>query len=40
MDAFINEEIPSQQEEDVWEKRYQGLPDSPNMDNVMYQLKT
>ena len=37
LDTFINEEVPSQQEEDVWEKPYQGLPDSPDMDNVVDQ---
>ena len=35
--AFINEEFPSQEEEDVLDKSYQGLPDSPDMDNVVYQ---
>ena len=37
MDAFINEEITSQEEEDVWEETYQGLPESPDMDDVMDQ---
>ena len=37
MDAFINEEVPSQEEEDVWEEPYQILPDSPDMDDVVYQ---
>ena len=26
MDAFINEEVTSQEGEDVWEEPYQGLP--------------
>ena len=37
MDAFINEEVPSQEEEDVWQKPYQGFPDSPDMVNVVDQ---
>ena len=36
MDAFINEEVPSQKE-DVWEEPYQVLPDSPDMENVVDQ---
>ena len=35
--AFINEEVLSQEEEDVWEETYQGLPESPDMDDVMDQ---
>ena len=35
MDAFINKEVTSQEEEYVWEKPYQGLPDSPDIDNVL-----
>ena len=37
MYAFINEEVPSQQEEDVCEELYQGSPDSPDMDDVVDQ---
>ena len=37
MDAFINKEFLSQQQEGVWEEPYQGLPDSPDMDDVMDQ---
>ena len=33
MDSFINDEVLSQEEEDIWEESYQELPDSPNMDN-------
>ena len=36
-DAFINEEIPSQEEEGVWEEPYQGLPYSPDMDDAVDQ---
>ena len=35
MDAFINEGVPSQEEEYVWEKPYQGLTDSPDMENTV-----
>ena len=35
IDAFINEEVQSQEGGDVWEEPYQVLPDSPQMDNVM-----
>ena len=31
MDAFINEEVISQEEEDFWEEPYQVLTDSPDM---------
>ena len=34
MNAFINEEVMPQEEEDFWEEPYQVLPDPPNMDNV------
>ena len=37
IDEFINKEVPSQQEEDVWEKPYQRFPDSPDMDDVVDQ---
>ena len=37
MDAFINEEVPSQEGGGVWEEPYQWLPDSPDMDDVVYQ---
>ena len=37
MDEFINKEVPSQQEEDVLEEPNQGLPDSPDMDDVVDQ---
>ena len=37
MDAFINKGDPSQEEEVVWEESYQGLPDTPDMDNVVDQ---
>ena len=36
-DAFINKEVMSQEEEDVWEEPYQGLPDSPDMGDVVDQ---
>ena len=35
MDAFINVEFPSQEEEYIWEETHQGLQDSPDMDNVI-----
>ena len=37
MDVLINEEVPSQEEEDVWEEPYQVLLESPDMDNVVDQ---
>ena len=37
MDSFIYQEVPSKEEEDVWQELYQGLPDSPDMDDVMDQ---
>ena len=37
MDAFINKNVTSQEEEDVWEESYQGLSDSPDMDDAMDQ---
>ena len=37
MNEFINKEVPSQKEEDVWEEPHQGLPDSPEMDDVVNQ---
>ena len=37
MDAFINKEVPSQKEEDIWEEPYQLLLDSHNIDNVVDQ---
>ena len=37
MDAFINAEVPQQEEEDVWEEPYQVLPDSPDMEDVVDQ---
>ena len=37
MDTFINKEAPSQEEEDVWEEPYQGLPYSPGMENLLDQ---
>ena len=36
-DAFINMEVTSQEEEYVWDQPYQGLPKSPEMDNVVDQ---
>ena len=33
--SFINEEFLSQKEEDFWEELYQGLPESPDMDDVV-----
>ena len=35
MNAFINEEDPSQEKENVWDETYQGLPDSTKLDNVV-----
>ena len=32
MGALINEEVTSQEEEDIWEQSYQGLPYSPDME--------
>ena len=40
MDAIINKEFITQEQEDVWEESYQGLSDSPNMENVMDQENT
>ena len=37
MIAFVTEEVPSQEEEYIWEEPYQILPDSPNMDDIMDQ---
>ena len=37
IDAFINEEGLSQEEEVVWEEPYRGLTDSPGIDDVVYQ---
>ena len=37
IDAFINEEVQSQEGGDVWEEPYQVLPDSSEMDEVMDQ---
>ena len=37
IDAFINKEVTSQHEYYVWEEPYQGLTDSPNMDDVVDQ---
>ena len=37
MDAFINQEVPSHEEEDVWEEPYQELPESPDMGDVVDQ---
>ena len=37
MDEFINKEVLSQEEDDVQEEPYQGLPDSPDMDDVFDQ---
>ena len=37
MDASINEEVTSQEGEDIWGVQYKGLPDSPDMDDVVYQ---
>ena len=37
MDAFIKEEVPSQEEWDVLNEPYQGLPNSPDMDDAVYQ---
>ena len=37
MDAFINMEVLSQEEEYFWEETYQGLPDSPDTDDVVDQ---
>ena len=38
MGAFINKEVQSKEEEDVWEKPYQGLTDSPDTDNAVHQV--
>ena len=35
--AFIDKEVLSQEEEDVWEEPYQLLPDSPDMGDVVDQ---
>ena len=35
MDSFIKEEVPSQEEEDVWDEPYRVLPESPYMDDVV-----
>ena len=37
MYAFINKEVPLQEEEGFWEEPYQGLIDSPNIDYIMDQ---
>ena len=37
MDTFINKEVPSQRRRKLWEEPYQGLPDSPDMDDVVDQ---
>ena len=37
MNAFIDEEVPSQKEDDDWEEAYQVLPDSPYMEAVVDQ---
>ena len=37
IDVFINKEVKSQEEEDVWEEPHQGLPESPDMDDVVNQ---
>ena len=37
MDTFINEEVLSQEWEDVWEEPYQGLPYYPDVEDVVYQ---
>ena len=37
MDALINEEVLSQEKEYFWEELYQGLPDSPDMDDAVDQ---
>ena len=37
MDAFVNKEVPSQEEEDVCKEPYQILPESPDIDDVVYQ---
>ena len=37
--AFINKQVPSQDEKDVWEEPYQGLPDSPDMYNANPKLR-
>ena len=36
MQAFKNEKVSSQVEEDVWEEPNQRLPESPDMDDVVY----
>ena len=36
-DSFINEEVSSQEGELFWEEPYQVLPDSPEMDDAVYQ---
>ena len=37
MDTFISEEVLSQEEEDAWYKPYQGLPESPKIDELVDQ---
>ena len=37
MDVFVNDDVPSQQEEYVWEEPYQGLIEPPDMDDVANQ---
>ena len=32
MGIFFNEDVPSQEEDDVWDEPYQVLPDSPDME--------
>ena len=40
MNLFINKDVPSQEEEDVWEELYQGLPYSLDMEYVVDQENT
>ena len=37
MDSFIKEEVPSQEEEDVWDEPYQVLLYYPDIDNIVDQ---
>ena len=37
MDTFVNKEVMLQEEEYVWQEPYQGLPDSPGIDDVVDQ---
>ena len=39
MDSFINEEVPSQEQEYVWDEPYRRWSDSPDMEDVVDQEK-